>query len=92
MATPVGYQQFAAGAVDTAQGLTIPTNKPQRPTYAIITAVTQAIRWRDDGTAPTATVGMPVAVNSPFVYNGDLSAIRIIASTAGAEVNVSYYY
>lgn len=92
MATPVGYQQFAAGAVDTAQALTIPTTRGQRPSYAIITAVTQAIRWRDDGTAPTTAVGMPLPVNTPFVYDGDLAAIRIIASTAGAEVNVSYYY
>lgn len=92
MSIPCGYQQFAAGAADTAVALTIPTTKNQRPNYCIITPITQAIRWRDDGTAPTATVGMPQVVNVPFVYNGDLSAFRMIASTAGAEVNVSYYY
>lgn len=89
--TPCGYQQFAAGAVDTAQSLTLP-NAPQQPTFAIITPITQGIRWRDDGTAPSATVGMPVAAGTTIFYDGALKNLQIIASTAGAEVNISYYY
>jgi hypothetical protein len=92
MSTPCGYQQVAAGGADTAIGLTVPTGLYQLPSYCIITPVTQAIRWRDDGTSPTTTVGMPQVVNVPFTYNGNLKAFKMIASTAGAEVNISYYY
>jgi hypothetical protein len=90
--TPVGYQQIAAGGLDTAQPLTLPTQPVQQPTYAIIVAVTQAIRWRDDGVAPTTTVGMPWPVNTPLYYDGDLKKFQVISATAGAELNVSYYY
>lgn len=90
--TPCGYQQFAAGVPDTVQALTVPTTAPQLPMLAIITPVTQAVRYRDDGTNPTASVGQYLAVNVPFYYDGDLKAIRLISATAGAELNISYYY
>lgn len=38
------------------------------------------IRWRDDGVAPTATVGMKIVTNQGWVYGGDASLIRLIAS------------
>jgi len=92
MATPVGYQQIAAGGADTAVGLTVPTSGQQLPSFCIITPITQAIRWRDDGTNPTTTVGMPQVVNVPFTYNGNLKSFKMISQTAGAEVDISYYY
>jgi len=82
---PLGYQQITSLGSSTA--LTVPA-KSRR---AIITAETQAVRWRDDGTAPTATVGMPVAVLTPFEYLGDLAAIRFIEQVAGGKLNIAYY-
>lgn len=90
--TPCGYQQLAAVAVDAGTRLTVPNSVNQKPTYAIITAFTQAVRWRDDGTNATAAIGMPLPVNMPWIYDGDLNAIHFISQTAGAELNVSYYY
>jgi hypothetical protein len=58
---------------------------------ALIVAETQAVRWRDDGTAPTASVGMPLAVGTSLSYDGDLKAVRFIEQTASAKLNVSYY-
>lgn len=81
----LGYQQITS--MDTAVGLTVPAGA----TSAVITAEAQAIRWRDDGTAPTATVGMPVAVNVPFNYSGPLANMKVISQTAGAKLNVAYY-
>ncbi len=92
MAIPLGYQQFTAGAVDTSVGLTLPTTGRQMPTYCIITPLTQGIRWRDDGTAPTAAIGYPLAAGYELMYNGDLNAFRMISQIAGAQVNVAYYY
>lgn len=60
---------------------------------ALIQPQTQAIRFRDDGFDPTATVGFPIAATGtlPFVYSGRLSAFRMIEQTASAIVNVLFY-
>lgn len=90
MATPCGYQQITA--LSSAAGLTIPTTAQQRPTNCIITAQTQAVRWRDDGVAPTATVGYPLAAGTELRYNGDLNKIQFIEQAASAAINICYYY
>lgn len=82
---PLGYQQITT--LTAATKLTVPAGA----TMAVITAEAQAVRYRDDGVAPTATVGMPVAVGAPFQYSGTLSAMQFIAQTSGAILNVSYY-
>ncbi len=89
----LGYQQITDVSASTA--LTVPTtdsygNKMQ-PTMAVIVAEGQSVRWRDDGTAPTASVGMPVLANGVLSYDGDLTRIRFIQTAATAKLNVSYY-
>ena len=81
----LGYQQITS--LSAAASLTIPTGA----TMALITPETEGVRWRDDGTAPTASVGMPIAVGAYFTYDGDLKSIRFIEQTASAKINVSYY-
>lgn len=85
----LGYQQITDLSASTA--LTIPSINGQKPTSATIICTAQAVRYRDDGTAPTATVGMPLPVNTVFHYDGNLANIRFIEQTAGAVLNVSYY-
>lgn len=81
----LGYQQITSLSASTA--LTVPTGA----TMALIIAETQDVRWRDDGTAPTASVGMPLATGVSLSYDGDLRAIRFIQQTASATLNVCYY-
>jgi len=81
----LGYQQITSLSSSTA--LTVPAGA----TMALIVPETQNVRWRDDGVAPTASVGMLVVANSSMSYDGDLKAIRFIAATSGAILNVSYY-
>jgi hypothetical protein len=81
----LGYQQITS--LSSAQALTVPAGA----TMALIVPETQAVRWRDDGTVPTASVGMPVAIGEPLNYDGDLNRIRFIEQTASAKINVSYY-
>jgi len=100
MATPCGYQQITSLSGST--GLTVPTAgtgsgattgaSNQKPSRCIITPETQAIRWRDDGVAPSSTVGYPLAVGSELKYDGDLNAIRFIEQVASAKINVVYFY
>jgi hypothetical protein len=82
---PRGYQQITS--LSSAQSLTVPTGSKR----AVIVATAQAVRWRDDGTAPTAAVGMPLAVNTQLEYSGDLSSVQFIEQSSGAIIDVSYY-
>lgn len=81
----LGYQQITS--VSAATGLTVPTGA----IIAEICVETQAIRYRDDGTNPTATVGMPIPAATCFQYAGPLGAIKIIEQTPSATIDVSYY-
>jgi hypothetical protein len=91
--TCLGYQQITD--LSSAVGLTVPTLAPdgsnQKPTFALIICETQGVRWRDDSTAPTASVGMPLAAGVPLQYDGDLNKIKFIQQTASAKLNISYY-
>lgn len=92
--TCFGYQQITD--LSSSVGLTVPITTPDglnaKPTFALIIAETQGVRWRDDGTAPTGSIGMPLAVGVPLQYDGDLTKIRFIQQAASAKLNISYYY
>jgi len=89
-----GFQQITSLGSSTA--LTIPTKDAQgntcKPNAVLLQPETQNVRWRDDGTAPTATIGMllPTTATQPFYYDGDLNQIRFIQTTASASLNVYY--
>jgi len=87
---PVGYCQLtslSASVLLTSCSGGIPT------TAQIIIAIpeTQAVRWRDDSTAPTGSVGMPLAIGAALAYQGDLTKIQFIEQTASAKLNVAFY-
>lgn len=90
----MGYQQITS--LSSAASLTVPTQDKQgnlkQPTFALIIAETQNVRWRDDGVAPTASVGMLLTAGVPLQYDGDLTNIKFIEQTASAKLNISYYY
>lgn len=81
----LGYQQITS--LSSATGLTV----PQGATLALIVPETQNVRWRDDGTNPTASVGMPIFVGASLSYDGDFNRIKFIEETASAKLNISYY-
>jgi hypothetical protein len=93
----LGYAQFAAGGVDastlvsTAQFGGAAAGIPSGTTKLLIQCAAQAIRWRDDGTAPTAAVGYPLATGVDLVFTGDFTRLRLIAQVAGAVVNLVAY-
>ena len=90
----MGYQQISS--LSSVQSLTVPEIDPvtglkAMPTIALITPETQGVRWRDDGVAPTASVGMPIAAGVSLQYDGDLKKIKFIEQTASSKINISYY-
>jgi hypothetical protein len=92
---PLGYQQITAGTLASATKLTLPTlaNSGYVPGYAVIQCdvAATAVRWRDDGTAPTSTVGMILSTGQELDYSGDLTMIQFILSTGSPILNVSFY-
>lgn len=83
----VGSFQQVLGA---AAAIALPTI-PALAKKALISVVTQDIRWRDDGTVPTAAVGMRLPADKELLYEGDLAAFRFIEVAVATEVNITYY-
>ena len=80
---PAGYRQLTPS---TAQGVSIPNAR-----VALIQALTQNIRLRDDGTDPTSSVGFRLHAGQSIWYIGDLVQLRMIEEAASAEVNILGY-
>lgn len=82
----LGYQRITGLAA--AQALNIPAGC----CLILVTPDTQAVRWRDDGTDPTAAVGYPLAAGVELQYGaGQMAALRFIEQAASAVLNVQYY-
>ena len=88
---PLGYQQFTALA--SAQTLTVPAGA-EVAYIAATMSVAGYVRYRDDGTAPTAAIGMTLPSGlAPFLYNGDLRKVQFIMGSTGTltSFDVIYY-
>ena len=71
-----------------ATGLSPPTGA----TWVLITVEGQSVRWCDDGTVPTSTVGQLAPVGTTMFYKiNTLSAILFIQTAGSATLDVSYY-
>ncbi len=71
--------------------LTDPSALGNRPLAAFLQATTHDVRWTVDGTTPTSSHGMVLTAGAaPFLYAGDLSALRFIQSASGSVLNVVY--
>ena len=82
-----GYQRVTS----TTAAFPLPS-PPAGARRAIIQAEGQALRWRDDGQPPTATIGMTIPAGGELRYDGaDMGALRLIAAASGAIANISYY-
>jgi len=93
---PMGYQAIAHGTLASATKLTVPANvNGYACGYVVIqclgSASTDYLRWRDDGTAPTSSVGMTLFSSQELDYTGDPSAIQFIVGSGAPDMNVSYY-
>lgn len=97
MEKPLGHAQ--SGAVDASTlvnslifGSAAAAGIPPSTALLLIQPQTQAIRWRDDGTAPTVAVGYPLAVGAELRYTGTgMNQLRVISQVAGAIINVVAY-
>lgn len=82
-----GYQQITVSS--TALALTVPAGTKR----AVIGVEAQPIRYRLDGTNPTASVGFNVKADVTFeiVGNEAIKALKMIRTGTDATVNVHYF-
>lgn len=88
---PLGYVQLTSLAA--AAGVAA-ASVPDGAKAALIQAETQPVRYRDDGVAPTASVGMIIPANGSVWYTGwrfDSTLLQFIETTASAKVNILFY-
>jgi hypothetical protein len=82
---PLGFQQITALTV--AAAFTVPAGA----TYALVMCTGANVNYRDDGTAPTATIGMQITAGAAPIPLANLAALQFIQQSATAVLNVSYY-
>ena len=80
---PAGYVQLSPSS---AVGISTGSGR-----LALIQVLDQNVRYRDDGTDPTTTVGVRIHAGESIWYTGDLRALRFIEETASAEINILVY-
>lgn len=83
----MGYQQIVAATLADATALTVPAGA----TCALIQAEGSNLRWRDDGTSPTTSVGMVLVVGVTEPFHGDINTVEFIGDGATGILNVTYY-
>lgn len=90
-----GYEQITG--MSTVKTLTIPANAAG----AFLQSQDQNIRFRCDGTDPTASVGMVLLTTEPPLFVSQakagmtadgLASMRFIEVMTGAKLNVQYVY
>lgn len=86
-----GYISAGAGQYALAISGVVLLTVPKGSEIAEICVETAGVRYTDDGTTPTSTVGIPVASGSCFQYGGPLNKIQFIAQSGSPTIDVSYY-
>jgi hypothetical protein len=86
-AQALGYTQITNLAAAVGLG-TI----PEGTETVLVQAQTQNVRYRDDGTDPTASVGMILVALTVYEFSvSQLARMRFIEATASAVLNLSFY-
>lgn len=96
--TPLGFCQITSlgSAVALVTASCASGTVPGGTTIAEVCVETAGIRYRDDGTSPTTSVGIPVVPSSTspvcFAYAiKPLTAMQLIAISGSPVVNISFY-
>lgn len=83
----LGYSQLTGMAAATAL-----SSIPAGTTTVLLQAEAQVVRYRDDGTNPSGTVGMNLIVGVVYEFTiAQISRMRFIEAAGGAILNVSFY-
>lgn len=79
---PIGFERIALPGALTVPG---------QARMMLVQAEGANVRWRDDGTPPTAAIGMLLQDGETISYTADLESFRAVVVAGVASLNVSYY-
>lgn len=82
-----GIAKYVISGTDVVTLADAPTEGVSMPSTAygaIIIPEDQAIRWRDDGTNPDATTGLPLYAKAFLEFDGDLQKFRMCRDTSAS--------
>lgn len=85
MAVQLGCHQLASFSTSTS--LTVDTGA----TFAAGSVEGNSVRYRDDGVAPTASVGIVLAAGANFYFSENLSNMQFIPTTGSATIDYCDY-
>lgn len=97
MSKALGYTATAVSSSAVALDITpLTTNSTRHLLSRVeIRVETNAVRYRDDGTSPTASVGMPMSASDALVYADPAAVVagtlKFIRQSADATVHASFY-
>lgn len=91
--TPGGAGTYTLSATNTASSASSTSGGiPQGATAALLQAETADVRFRDDGGAPAAGVGMIVVHGTPPIfYTGTLTKLQFILLSGSPLLDVAFY-
>jgi hypothetical protein len=82
----LGYQQIIGLAAAT-----VPT-VPDGCSLIVVAPETQGVRYRDDGTDPTAAIGFPLNPGQVLFFTGaQIPRLKFIQQAATSTLNLLYY-
>lgn len=87
----LGYGQLtslsSAVAVSTVSG-----GIPAGTVTVLLQPEAQNVRYRDDNTNPTASVGMILVANTIYEFSvAQFAQMKVIETTTSAKLNISFY-
>ena len=83
----LGYQQITVLTASVGFA-SIPTGSET----VLVQAEAQNVRYRDDGTDPTAAIGMILVTNTIYEFTvAQFARMRFIEVAATAKLNISFY-
>lgn len=76
----------------TVSSVAVSLTLPRGAEMAVVSLETANIRYKDDGTSPTASVGVLLAPGGLLIIcPGSIGTIKFIAQTSDALLNIAYY-
>lgn len=89
---PAGFYQGTSVATAKTLADIIGEAIPADADFCLVNPESQNVRWRDDGTNPTASVGMVLEAGQTLVVTrGQLSRIKFIEVAASTKLNINFY-
>lgn len=92
---PLGYARYTPSTVKALTDAPVAgVALPATARHAIIYVKSAEVNYRDDGTAPTATEGIPMSAGTAWIVENSrdiLTAIRFIDVSGASDVRIAYY-